>query len=167
MKEIYAPAACFLMSDRQFSTGPGPLTPRGRGSSLPQLAGERVGVARRRGFVLRPLEPGVADVDRQKAHWTTFRLFKGVGVAQRRVVHGGGRSALATNRPTAAVGNPCTNNRADLTSGICTPMLQMTSVPLGDCLVRWLCESPGETRSAKGAGRPKRATGCSAKSAGE
>jgi hypothetical protein len=36
---------------------------------------------------------------------------------QRRVVHGGGRSALATNRPTAAVGNPC--SAAEVVGGGC------------------------------------------------
>jgi len=45
------------------------------------------------------------------AHWTTFQVLVDFGVAQRRVVHGGGRSALATNRPTAAVGNPCLTRR--------------------------------------------------------
>jgi transposase len=30
-----------------------------------------------------------------------------IALVRRRVVHGGGRSALATNRPNAAVGNPC------------------------------------------------------------
>jgi hypothetical protein len=41
------------------------------------------------------------------AHWTTFQLLEVIGVAWRRVVHGGARSALATNRASAAVGNPC------------------------------------------------------------
>ena len=35
--------------------------------------------------------------------------------------------------------------------------------PRVDCLLRWPCEGPHETRSARGAARPRRATGCRAK----
>src|SRR5438552_17248281 len=35
--------------------------------------------------------------------------------------------------------------------------------PRVDCLQRWPCEGPHETRSARGAARPRRATGCSAR----
>ena len=41
------------------------------------------------------------------AHWTTLQSSVAVGLVWRRVIHGGGWSALATNRPTATVGNPC------------------------------------------------------------
>jgi hypothetical protein len=110
----------------------------------------------------------VRQVDRQCAHWTTFRLFKDVGMSQRRVVHGGGRSALATNRPTAAVGNPCSPRWSWPTSFLnrrtrCADASIRLPCPRGDCPARWPLDGPHETRSPRGAGRPRRATGCSAK----
>jgi hypothetical protein len=103
----------------------------------------------------------------QQAHWTTFRLSKDVGMAQRRVVHGGGRSAFATNRPGAAVGNPCSTLRRWPASFLtrrrrCADVSLRLPCPRGDCPARWPPDGPHETRSPRGAGRPRRATGCSA-----
>jgi hypothetical protein len=90
-------------------------------------------------------------------HWTTFPVFEDVGVAQRRVVHGGGRSALATNRPTAAVGNPCLTRRPEQED-----RSNRLPCPCSDCHRHWPPDGPHETRSLQGAGRPRRATGCCA-----
>lgn len=102
------------------------------------------------------------------AHWTTFRLLVDVGMSRRRVVHGGGRSAPATNRPAAAVGNPCSVRRCWPTKFLtrhtrCADVSFRLPCPRGDCPERWPLDGPHETRSPRGAGRPRRATGCSAK----
>ena len=47
---------------------------------------------------------------------------------QGRVVHGGGRSALATNRPTAAVGNSCSTRRSFLPAFAGTLFIEFGSV---------------------------------------
>jgi hypothetical protein len=102
------------------------------------------------------------------AHWTTFRLFEEVGMSRRRVVHGGGRSAPATNRPAAAVGNPCSVRQCWPAKFLtrhtrCADVSFRLPCPRGDCPSGWPLDGPHETRSPRGAGRPRRATGCSAK----
>ena len=104
------------------------------------------------------------------AHKASSRLLTAIRALRCRVVHGGGRSALATNRPTAAVGNPCSTRRgshsADLTCvRRTTEGIDRLPCPCGDCLRRWPLEGPSETRSPQGAGRPRRAPRYSARQA--
>src|SRR6266581_2181723 len=112
------------------------------------------------------------------AHWTTLGVLKAVVWLWRRVIH---RAWLWATRPappwpggelpTAAkhpVGNPCsiaglwcaaalTRRRFGADGVIRLPCSR------GDCQWRWPLDGPHETRSPRGAGRPRRATGCSAK----
>jgi len=106
----------------------------------------------------RMVETLAMGVDRI-AHWATFQSMK--DVARCRVVHGGARSALATNRASAAVGNPCPARSLDGRRR-CPEGVHRLPCPRGDCLLRWPLDGPHETRSPRGAGRPRRATGCSA-----
>ena len=104
---------------------------------------------------------------RVRAHKATSRPMRAVEVPRCRVVHGGGRSALATNRPTAAVGNPCLARCAWSAANLTPRCLHVEGVnrlpcPCGDCLLRLPLEGPSETRSPQGAGRPRRAPRCSA-----
>src|SRR5438034_9841737 len=72
-----------------------------------------------------------------RAHWTTFGMLQDASVL---------RNAPPLTRRTVWVDVrfrlPC---------------------PRGDCPARWPLDGPYETRSLRGAGRPRRATGCSAK----
>ena len=102
------------------------------------------------------------------AHKATSRPMRVVEVARCRVVHGGGRSALATNRPTAAVGNPCLTRCASRASFLTSWCVLAQGVhrlpcPCGNCLRRSPSQGPGETCSPQGAGRPRRAPRCSAR----
>ena len=106
----------------------------------------------------RMVETLAMGVDRI-AHWATFQSMK--DVARCRVVHGGARSALPTNRASAAVGNPCPARSLDGRRR-CPEGVHRLPCPRGDCLLRWPLDGPHETRSPRGAGRPRRATGCSA-----
>src|SRR4051794_37927373 len=76
-------------------------------------------------------------------------------------VHGGGRTALATDRPHGAVVNPCSLRWLDVPSSNVEGVYRLPC-PRGDCPGRWPLDGPHETRSPRGAGRPRRATGCSA-----
>ena len=101
------------------------------------------------------------------AHKATSRPRRAARVPRCRVVHGGGRSALATNRPTAAVGNPCATRgavHAALLTPWCVAAEGVHRLPClcGDCQVRLPSQGPCETRSPQGAGRPRRAPRCSA-----
>ncbi len=76
-------------------------------------------------------------------------------------------ACCATNRPTAAVGNPCFAYRCwparFLTRRTrCADVSFRLPCPRGDRPARWPFDGPHVTRSPRGAGRPKRATGCSA-----
>jgi hypothetical protein len=99
------------------------------------------------------------------AHKATLRLVEAARVLRCRVVHGGGRSALATNRPTGAVGNPCSTPalRFVLTcSRRTTEGIHRLPCPCSDCPRRLPVEGPHETRGLQGAGRPRRAPRCCA-----
>ena len=105
---------------------------------------------------------------RAAAHKATSRLMRAVEVPRRRVVHGGGRSALATNRPSAAVGNPCSTRGASCAAlltprGVAADGVHRLPCPCGNCLRRLPSQGPCETRSPQGAGRPRRAPRCSAR----
>ena len=109
------------------------------------------------------------STDRQgAAHKATSRPMEADRAAQSRVVHGGGRSALATNRPTAAVGNPC-STRCTPRAVCLTPRhpspegVHRLPCPCGDCQRRLPWQGPRETRSPQGAARPRRAPRCSAR----
>jgi hypothetical protein len=114
----------------------------------------------------------------RRAHWATFRAIKVVGVQGRRVVHrawlwttrlaplrpGGGLSTTAKH----PVVNPCSRRRrprsgALTRDGVAADGLFRLPCPWGDCPARWPLDGPHETRSPRGAGRPRRATGCSAR----
>jgi hypothetical protein len=101
------------------------------------------------------------------AHKATSRPMRAGEVLRCRVVHGGGRSALATNRPNAAVGNPCSTRSASCTNFLtfrrnAAEGVHRLPCPCGDCLRRLPAQGPCETRSPQGAGRPRRAPRCSA-----
>jgi hypothetical protein len=112
------------------------------------------------------------------AHWTTLAFVEAVSMPRRRVVH---RAWLWTTRRTLISsrgvlsttakhpeGNPCSQpsgqSIATLTwQGRLADCLIRLPCPWGDCLRCWPFDGPYETCSPQGAGRPKRATGCSAK----
>lgn len=112
---------------------------------------------------------------RRCAHWTTLLTVEVVGTPKSRVVH---RAWLWTTRraplrrwgvlSTTAkhtVGNPCSARRWSfvLTSHLAwIDAFFRLPCPRGDCPLRWPLDGSHETRSPRGAGRPKRATGCSA-----
>ena len=132
----------------------------------------RIAIERPSGLIVDALVEAGHGRHRQQrgfgAHWTTFRPMKVSGMSRCRVVHGGGRSALATNRATAAVGNPwsarCGCSAANLTPRcIGTQGVHRLPCPCGDCPARLPRQGPNETRSLQGAGRPRRAPRCSAR----
>jgi hypothetical protein len=121
--------------------------------------------ASQRGFVVSCTR---ADAGGRVAHKATSRPMRADRVARRRVVHGGGRSALATNRPAAAVGNPCSPRCGPCAANLTLRRLSAEGVnrlpcPCGDCLRRSPSQGPSETRSPQDAGRPRRAPRCSAR----
>src|SRR5688500_7901707 len=97
--------------------------------------------------------------------------------AQRRVVHRAWlwttrwpcvrpRSVLSTTAKHPAV-NPCVEPGRCGCAALTPPRrtaegIERLPCPCGDCLVCLPCKGPNETRSLQGAGRPRRATGCSA-----
>lgn len=100
------------------------------------------------------------------AHCTTFVALKAVERPRCRVVHGGGRWSPVTNRPSAAVGNPCSQcgGSANLTRCVSHgDGVDRLPCPRVDCQGCWPRDGPYETRGTRGAGRPRWATGCSAK----
>ena len=96
----------------------------------------------------------------RRAHWTTFQSMKDVWT-RCRVVQGAGRPALATDRPSGAVVNPCWMRWLDVPGWLVEGVYRLPC-PRGDCPACWPLDGPYETRSPRGAGRPRRATGCSA-----
>jgi len=137
------------------------------------------GTARRGERVLRAASrPGFALGAARRAHWGTFGCVEAASAPGCRVVH---RARLWTTRPaplrprgvlsTTAkhpVVNPCSRRWWWLAAGLTRRAVGADGLirlpcPRGDCLGRWPLDGPHETRSLRGAGRPRRATGCRAK----
>jgi hypothetical protein len=111
------------------------------------------------------------------AHKATSCSLKLPEGAQRRVVHRAWlwttrwpfvrpRSVLSTTAKHSVV-NPCSGRGFCVQAALTPPSKSTEGInrlpcPRGDCPRRWLLDSPNETCSTRGAGRPRRATGCSA-----